>query len=75
MAELLLNIRSVMERTNLSRSAVYRAMKYEPQKNGLMPLPAPLRISPQRVAWRASDIDRWMEHLPEKQQAASEDTA
>ena len=45
--------RELMRRTTLSRTTVWRLVR-----DGLMP--APRRLTPTRVAWRESEISRWM---------------
>lgn len=52
----LLKIGDVCAQTSLSRRSVYRAMK-----EGTFP--RNLRLSPQRVAWRESDIEAWKSSL------------
>ena len=43
--------------TGLSRASIYARMK-----DGKFPLP--VRLGPNSVAWRASDIDEWIAALP-----------
>ena len=43
--------------THLSRAAIYTKMK-----KGAFPLP--VRLGPNSVAWRASDIEAWISELP-----------
>ena len=43
--------------TGLSRSSIYLRMKRGD-------FPAPVRISTNSVAWRASDVDEWIATLP-----------
>jgi prophage regulatory protein len=52
-SESLLTITDVIARTTLSRSAIYEAVK----SGGF---PAPIKISANRVAWRATEIDAWI---------------
>ena len=48
----------VQDRTGKSRSAIYLAIK-----NGTFPRPVP--IGARAVAWRESDIQRWIEQCGE----------
>lgn len=52
----LANIEQVKEITGLSKSTIYRLMNEEK-------FPRPLRLSPQRVAWRIVDIEKWLAQL------------
>ena len=54
MLEALLSLIKVRERVPYSKVHIYRMMKV-----GLFP--RQVRIGPNRVAWRASDIQRWIE--------------
>jgi prophage regulatory protein len=54
----LLKIRDVISETSLSRRSIYRLMKQGA-------FPRSRRISPQRVAWSADEIDAWKRGLPE----------
>ncbi|QGZ62474.1 helix-turn-helix transcriptional regulator [Paraburkholderia acidisoli] len=56
-AERLLRLPIVMARVGLSRATVYRLVK-----DGCFP--GPVRIGVRAVAWRASEIDAWMESRP-----------
>ncbi|HAF43524.1 MAG TPA: hypothetical protein DCK83_00905 [Gallionellaceae bacterium] len=47
-----LPLTSVKQRCTLSTSTIYRLIK----KNLF---PAPVRLSPGRVAWRESDVEKW----------------
>lgn len=51
-------IKTVVERTGLSRATVYRYVS-----RGI--LPPRRRVGPGRVAWLASEIIAWMESRPE----------
>ena len=51
--EIFEGLSSVRRRTSVPRSTIYDWIG-----KGLFP--RPVRIGPRRVAWRASDIDRWM---------------
>lgn len=53
MPEKILRIRTVLERTGLSRSTIYRKMK-----DGTFP--SQVRISEHCSGWRESEINRWM---------------
>lgn len=57
MGDYLVKLPAVLARTGLSRSTLYRDMEQGR-------FPAPVRISLRAVAWRASDIDAWIESLP-----------
>ena len=43
--------------THLSRASIYARIKAGT-------FPPPVRLGPNAVAWRAEDIDRWIEELP-----------
>lgn len=51
--EKILRMRSVLERTGLSRSTIYRKMK-----DGTFP--SQVRLSEHCAGWRESEINRWM---------------
>ena len=53
----LLRRREVEAQTRLSRSAIYARMAQGE-------FPRPVRLGPNSVAWRASDIEAWIEALP-----------
>lgn len=53
-------IKTVVERTGLSRSTVYRYVR-----RGM--LPPGRRVGPGRVAWLATEIIAWMESRPEQE--------
>lgn len=55
--EALLRLRSVMQMTGISRTEIYRRMDAGT-------FPRPVQIGAQTVAWRQSDIQRWIEALP-----------
>jgi prophage regulatory protein len=57
MPDVLLNRRQVIAVTSLSGPTLWRRCK-----DGSFPLP--LKIGPNRVAWRASDVQIWIEGLP-----------
>ena len=46
-------IRQVCQTTSASRSTIYSWIE-------LKLFPPPVKIGPRRVAWRKSDIDKWM---------------
>jgi len=54
MNERLLRIQTVTELTGLSRATVYRLLERRE-------FPAPFRISERAVAWRASEVQEWIE--------------
>jgi prophage regulatory protein len=49
----ILRLSSVLERTGLSRSTLYRKMQAGS-------FPAQVRISERCIGWRESDIERWL---------------
>lgn len=51
--ERLLRLREVRDRTGLSRSTIYAWMQRKQ-------FPSPVRLSQRAVAWRESDIDKWI---------------
>ena len=52
MAERFLGIRTVVERTTLSRSEIYRRVK-------LGTFPRQVKLGPRRVAWKERAVDFW----------------
>ena len=52
MAERLLGIRTVVARTTLSRTEIYRRIK-------LGTFPRQLKLGPRRVAWSERSVDFW----------------
>ena len=52
-SEVLLSLEEVLRRTACKRSTLYRWIAA-----GLFP--PPVKIGPRRVAWRKSDVDRWI---------------
>lgn len=57
MVTYILRIRSVIERTGLSQSTIYKYMS-EGQ------FPKPIRLGPRAVGWRDSDIEDWIAARP-----------
>ena len=55
--ESLLSYRELSSLTGLSRATIWRRVADST-------LPKPLRLSPNRVAWRATDIQSWVDSLP-----------
>ena len=53
MSERVLNIRTVVERTTLSRTEIYRRIRDED-------FPPQIKLGPRRVAWRERDVDAWL---------------
>lgn len=51
-----LRLKEVMQKTALSRSAIYRKMKEED-------FPTTLNLGDRAVAWVESEIDDWMEQV------------
>jgi prophage regulatory protein len=49
----LLRLPAVMERTGLSRSAIYRAIKSQS-------FPAPVKVGRRSVAWSSAAIEQWV---------------
>ena len=54
MAERFLSIRTVVERTTLSRSEIYRRVK-------VGNFPRQVKIGPRRVAWNESEVSEWID--------------
>jgi prophage regulatory protein len=52
-----LRLASVVHRTGLARSTIYRLMA-EHQ------FPSPVKLTARAVGWRRSDLDRWSEARP-----------
>jgi len=52
-----LRLPSVLRRTGLGRSTIYRLMADEK-------FPAPVKLSGRAIGWRQSDLDRWSNELP-----------
>ena len=62
-----LRVKSVIQRTGLSRSSIYLMVK-----DGRFP--APLRISARMVAWREQDVLQWMDSVdPDYMQQAQQE--
>jgi prophage regulatory protein len=57
MPETLLDAKAVTQKTTLHISTVYKMLA----KNRF---PQPVRLGPQIVRWRESEIDQWIESLP-----------
>lgn len=51
--ERILRLKSVLERTGLSRSTVYRKVQART-------FPKPLKISERCIGWRESDLESWL---------------
>jgi prophage regulatory protein len=58
MAETLQKLLDVKKATALSRSSIYLKMT-----EGTFP--RPVKLGPRAVAWRSSDIQRWIDERPE----------
>ena len=54
--EYLLNIKEVMRRVTFSRSEIYKRMAANQ-------FPKPIQLGRQRVAWRISNIERYIENV------------
>ena len=54
MAERLLGIRTVVERTTLSRTEIYRRIRDED-------FPRQIKLGARRVAWKERDVDFWIQ--------------
>lgn len=52
----LIALPELIERISLSKATIYRKLAEQPPS-----FPAPLKIGAQRVAWRVSDIARWLD--------------
>lgn len=50
----LISVREMIARTSLSRSTLWRMVR-------MGHLPAPVQITPARIAWRESQIAAWLE--------------
>jgi prophage regulatory protein len=55
-SERILRLKSVLERTGLSRSTVYRKVQSRT-------FPKPLKISERCIGWRESDVESWLRSL------------
>jgi len=53
----LIRLKEVCERTGLSRSSIYEAMKKAE-------FPQSVSIGIRSVAWKSSDIDKWIDSRP-----------
>ena len=54
--EYLLNIKEVMRRVTFSRSEIYKRMAANQ-------FPKPIQLGRQRVAWRLSDVERYINNV------------
>ena len=52
-----LRLAEVVPLVGISQATIYREVKAKR-------FPAPIRLSPGRVAWRPADIQRWIAELP-----------
>lgn len=64
----ILRIKTVLERTGLSRSTLYRKVR-----EGTFP--RQVKISTQCAGWRESIVDRWIAELPGNEQPSEAGTA
>ncbi len=55
--ERMLSLPSVVLRTGLSRSTLYRLIKQGS-------FPPPLQLAPRAVRWRSEEIDEWLSNRP-----------
>lgn len=55
--ERMLDLRSVVLRTGLSKSTLYRLIKQGS-------FPPPLRLAARAVRWRSEEIDEWLSNRP-----------
>jgi prophage regulatory protein len=62
-ADKIIRIHEVSERTGLSASTVRRLVR-----NGIMP--APVQLAERAIGWRASSIDQWIADRPNTSQGA-----
>jgi len=53
----LLKLEDVLRQTNLSKPTIYRLMNTGQ-------FPRPLKLSPNRVAWKSADVDDWINSRP-----------
>ncbi|MCY4429825.1 MAG: AlpA family phage regulatory protein [Rhodospirillales bacterium] len=58
MVDRILRIKEVCDIVHVHRSTLYKMM-------GRGEFPRPLRLGPASRGWRQSDIDKWMQDLPE----------
>ena len=58
MVDRILRIKEVCDIVRVHRSTLYKMM-------GRGEFPKPLRLGPTARGWRQSDIDKWMQDLPE----------
>ena len=59
MEQAILRVRDVMAVTQLSRMTLHRRVR-----DGSFP--APVRLGPRAIGWRRTDVEQWVEELPEK---------
>ncbi|WP_066826532.1 helix-turn-helix transcriptional regulator [Sphingomonas mali] len=64
----ILRIKTVLERTGLSRSTLYRKIR-----EGTFP--RQVKISAQCAGWRESIVNSWIAELPGDKQSSAADTA
>ncbi len=57
MQDKLIRLPAVIARTGLARSTIYESIRAGR-------FPPPVKIGPRAVAWRASEIDKWIESRP-----------
>ena len=55
--ERMLGLRSMVLRTGLSKSTLYRLIKQGS-------FPPPLQLAPRAVRWRSDEIDEWLSNRP-----------
>jgi prophage regulatory protein len=56
-----LKLKEVMEKTALSRSAIYRKMDKKNLKMDEKIFPKPVNLGDRAVAWVESEVNEWME--------------
>ena len=61
----ILRIREVVQVTGMSRSAIYRKLSAKQ-------FPEQVRLAPQTVGWRDTDVQAWLESLPANEAKASQ---
>ena len=66
MQDKLIRLPAVIARTGLARSTIYESIR-----TGRFP--PPVKIGPRAVAWRASEIDEWIESRPSAHPCPSTD--
>lgn len=53
----LLSLKTVMQKTSLSRTTIWRLVRDRV-------FPSAVQVSPNRIAWRTQDVDDWLSSRP-----------